>query len=389
MVKMNYELTEEQQAIVEIAKQIADEKILPIREEYDEGQIFPSEIVEILAKSDLYRVFVPEEYDGLGMGIFEMSLVTEELSRVCGGIALAYAGSALGAFPILLYGSEEQKKKFLPSIASGEKIAAFALTESEAGSDASNVRTTATKEGDHYILNGTKQWITNGGVAGVHSVFATVDPTRGIRGMTAFIVDSETDGLEIGKKENKLGIRASETVELIFNNCKIPAENLIGREGTGFRVAMGTFDQSRPGVAAQALGIAQGAMEAALSYAQERIQFGSKIYSFQAIRFMIADMAIKIEAARALIYNVSKLIDSGAKNTGGYSAMAKTFASDVAMEVTTDAVQVLGGYGYMKEYPVEKMMRDAKITQIFEGTNQIQREVIASHLAKELSRLRK
>ncbi|MCK5398565.1 acyl-CoA dehydrogenase family protein, partial [bacterium] len=244
-------------------------------------------------------------------------------------------------------------------------------------------------EGDHYILNGTKQWITNGGVAGVHSVFATVDPTRGIRGMTAFIVDSETEGLEIGKKENKLGIRASETVELIFNNCKIPAENLIGREGTGFRVAMGTFDQSRPGVAAQALGIAQGAMEAALRYAQERIQFGSKIYSFQAIRFMIADMAIKIEAARALIYNVSKLIDSGAKNTGGYSAMAKTFASDVAMEVTTDAVQVLGGYGYMKEYPVEKMMRDAKITQIFEGTNQIQREVIASHLAKELSRLRK
>ena len=389
MISMPYNLTEEQKELIAIAKQIAEEKIKPLREKYDEEQLFPEEIVKILGNSDLYRVFIPEEYDGLGMGVFEMALVTEELSRIDGGIALAYAGSALGAFPIILFGNEEQKKKYLPQIASGEKIATFALTEPEAGSDAANIKTKAEKKDGYYLLNGTKQWITNGGYAGIHSVFANVDFERGIRGVTAFIVDKDTEGFEIGKKENKLGIRASDTRELIFNNCKVPAENIIGREGMGFRIAITTFDQSRPGVAAQALGIAQGAFEEALRYAHERVQFGKNIYSFQGVSFMIADMAIKIEAARALVYNVAKLVDSGAKRTGGYSAMAKTFASDVAMEVTTNAIQVLGGYGYMKDYPVEKMFRDAKITQIYEGTNQIQREVITIHLAKELARLPK
>ncbi len=389
MISMPYNLTEEQKELVAIAKQIAEEKIKPLREQYDEEQLFPEEIVKILGNSDLYRVFIPEEYDGLGMGVFEMALVTEELSRIDGGIALAYAGSALGAFPIILFGNEQQKKKYLPPIASGEKIAAFALTEPEAGSDAANVKTKAEKKDGYYLLNGTKQWITNGGYAGIYSVFANVDFERGIRGMTAFIVDRDTEGFEIGKKENKLGIRASDTRELIFNNCKVPTENIIGREGMGFRVGVATFDQSRPGVAAQALGIAQGAFEEALKYAHERVQFGKNIYSFQGVSFMIADMAIKIEAARALVYNVAKLVDSGAKRTGGYSAMAKTFASDVAMEVTTNAIQVLGGYGYMKDYPVEKMFRDAKVTQIYEGTNQIQREVIAIHLAKELARIPK
>ena len=388
MLKMKYDLTEEQKELVAIAHQIAEEKIKPLREKYDEEQKFPEEIIEIFGKSDLYRVFVPEEYDGLGMGVFEMALITEEISRVCGGIALAYAGSALGAYPIILFGNEEQKKKYLPKIASGEAIAAFALTEPDAGSDAAAVRTKAVKEGDKYILNGTKQWITNGGYAGIYSVFANTNPSKGIRGISTFIVERGFKGFELGKKENKLGIRASDTHELIFNDCEVPAENLLGREGIGFRIAMKTFDQSRPGVAAQALGIAQGAFEEALKYAHERKQFGQIIYSFQAIKFMIANMAMKIEAARGLVYNTAKLIDSGEKDTAGYSAMAKTMASDVAMEVTTDAIQVLGGYGYMKEYPVEKMFRDAKITQIYEGTNQIQREVIAAQLSKQVSRLK-
>ncbi len=388
MLKMKYDLTEEQRELVAIAHQIAEEKIKPLREKYDEEQKFPEEIIKIFGQSDLYRVFIPEEYEGLGMGVFEMALITEELSRVCGGIALAYAGSALGAFPIILFGNDEQKKKYLPRIASGEAIAAFALTEPDAGSDAAAVRTRAEKQGDKYILNGTKQWITNGGYAGIYSVFANTNPSKGIRGISAFIVERGYKGFEVGKHENKLGIRASNTSELIFNDCEVPEENLLGKEGIGFRIAMKTFDQSRPGVAAQALGIAQGAFEEALKYAHQRKQFGQIIYSFQAIKFMIANMAMKIEAARGLVYNTAKLIDAGEKDTAGYSAMAKTMASDVAMEVTTDAIQVLGGYGYMKEYPVEKMFRDAKITQIYEGTNQIQREVIAAQLSKQVSRLK-
>lgn len=380
---MEYFLTEEQQEIKALARQLAEEKMKPVREKYDEEEIFPWDIVKQMAQTDLFRVLLPEEYEGLGGNVLDLVVMMEELSRVDSGIALALGGTGLGMYPILLSGSEEQKQKYLPPIADGAKLAAFALTEANAGSDAGGIKTTAVKDGDHYILNGTKQWITNGGEADIYTVFALTDKSKGARGASAFIVEKGTDGFSFGKKEKKMGIRASCTRELIFEDVKVPVENLIGREGTGFMVAMKTLDKSRPMVAAQALGIAQGAMEEAVKYSHDRHQFGNPISAFQAIQFMLADMAIKIEAARALIYATARMIDSGEKRFSKESAMCKTFASDVAMEVTTDAVQVLGGYGYMKEYPVEKMMRDAKITQIYEGTNQIQRMVIASHLLKE------
>ncbi|MCD6124901.1 acyl-CoA dehydrogenase family protein [bacterium] len=388
---MHHRFTEEQLMIKELAQRIAEEKIKPVRQKYDEEAIFPWDIVKELAQTDLFRVFIPVEYDGMveeGLGITNMCIVTEELSKACGGIALAFAGSGLGAFPILLFGNEEQKKKYLPQIASGEKLAAFALTEPEAGSDAGAVRTTAKRDGDYYILNGNKIFITNGGEADIYTVIALTNPEKGARGASAFIVEKGTPGFEFGKKEDKMGIRASATRELIFNDAKVPVENLLGREGMGFIIAMKTFDVSRPGVAAQALGIAEGALEEALKYTYQRHQFGKNIISFQGIQWMLADMATQIEAARALIYEVADIIDKGeTKNIGHLSAMAKLFASDVAMRVTTDAVQLFGGYGYMREYPVEKMMRDAKITQIYEGTNQIQRNVIAAHLVKQAAKL--
>jgi alkylation response protein AidB-like acyl-CoA dehydrogenase len=380
---VNYFLTEDQQMIKDLAARIAKEKVEPKALENDESGEFPWDVVEVLAKSDLFRVFIPEEYDGLGGGIMEMSLVVEELSKACAGIALAYAASGLGTIPIILFGNEEQKKKYLPRLAAGEILAAFALTEPEAGSDAAAVKTRAVPDGDEYVLNGTKQWITNGGEAFIYTVITLTDPTRGPRGASAILVEKGTKGFDFGKKEDKMGIRASTTRELIFSDCRVPKENLLGREGAGFLVAMKTFDQSRPGVAAQAVGIAQGALDRAVAYSRERKQFGKAISSFQGIQFMLADMATQVEAARALTYAAARTIDAGAKNVARVSAMAKLFASDTAMRVTTDAVQVYGGYGYMKEYPMEKYMRDAKITQIYEGTNQIQREVIALQLIKE------
>jgi len=380
---MNYFLTEEQQMIKELAAKIADEKIAPVALEYDEEGKFPHDIIKILADSDLCGVYLPEKYGGLGGGVFEMSLVVEELSRACGGIALAFAGTGLGTFPILLFGNEEQKQKYLPDIASGKKIAAFGLTEANAGSDAAGIQTKAERDGNEYVLNGTKQWITNGGEADIYSVIACTDRSLGPRGFSAFIVEKGTPGFSFGKKENKMGIRASATVELVFQDCRIPKENLLYSEGLGFIVTMKTLDRTRPGVAAQALGIAQGALDEAARYAKTRIQFGAPISSFQAVQHMLADMATQIEAARALVYQTCRYIDSGAKNFSKESSMCKVFASDTAMKVTTDAVQILGGYGYMKEYPVEKRMRDAKITQIYEGTNQIQRNVIALELMKE------
>lgn len=380
---MDYLLTEEQKMIRDLARSIAEEKIVPVRAELDEKEEFPWEIMRVLAESDLFRIFIPEEYDGLGTGIFELCLVVEELSRACGGVAIGYAASALGAFPIVLFGSEEQKKRYLPDIASGKKLAAFALTEANAGSDAGNIQTQAIPKSDGYRLNGTKQWITNGGEAEVYTVIALTDKAKGSRGASAFIVEKGTEGFSFGKKEKKMGIRASATRELIFDNCRVSKDNLLSREGMGFIVAMKTLDASRPGVGAQAVGIAQGAMEAAIDYARERVQFGQPIVSFQAIQHMLADMATHIEAARALVLASARMIDSGEGNVSKDAAMAKCFASDVAMKVTTDAVQIMGGYGYMREYPVEKMMRDAKITQIYEGTNQIQRNVIAQNLIKE------
>ena len=386
---MNYFLTEDQKMIKDLAAQIAREKIAPIAAELDESQEFPWEVVKTLAKSDLFRVFVPSEYEGLGGGMFEMCLVVEELSKACSGIALAYAASGLGTIPIILYGNEEQKKKYLPRLAAGEILAAFALTEPGAGSDAAGIKTTAKPDGDSYVINGTKQWITNGGEASIYTVVALTDPESGVRGSSTILVEKDHPGFTFGKKENKMGIRASATRELVFQDCRVPKTNLLGKEGMGFLVAMKTLDQSRPGVASQALGIAQGAMDKAIEYSRERHQFGKPISSFQGIQFMLADMATQVEAARALTYAAARSIDSGEKDVSRMSAMAKVFASDTAMRVTTDAVQVLGGYGYMKEYPVEKMMRDAKITQIYEGTNQIQREVIALGLIKESVRGKK
>jgi butyryl-CoA dehydrogenase len=380
---MDYLLTEQQVMIRDLARQIANDKIRPIAAKYDETEEFAWEIVKVLSDSDLFGIYIPEAYGGMGGGVMDMCLVAEELSRACGAIALGFAGTALGTFPILLYGSEEQKKKFLPDIAKGKRLAAFCITEAEAGSDAGSIKTTARKDGDSYILNGTKQWITNAGEAEIYTVIAVTDKTKGARGASAFIVEKGMKGVDFGKKEKKLGIRASATREVIFTDCRVPKENLISKEGMGFIVAMKTFDTSRPGVAAQAVGIAQGAFDHALEYSRKRIQFGQPISSFQAIQHMLANMATEIEAARALVYATARMIDAGAKGVAKESAMAKLYASDVAMKVTVDAVQIFGGYGYMRDYPVEKYMRDAKITQIYEGTNQIQRNIIAANLIKE------
>jgi len=388
---MDHHLTEEQRTVRDLARTIAEEKVKPVRAKYDEENTFPWDVVREMAKVDLFRVFIPEQYEGLvesGHGITNMCLVTEELSKVCAGIALAFAGTALGTFPILLHGSEEQKRRYLPDIAAGRKLAAFGLTEPMAGSDASAQRTTARRDGDDYILNGTKVFITNGGEADIYTTVALTNPEKGARGASCFIVEKGTPGFSFGKKETKMGIHASVTRELIFDGARVPRENLLGKEGMGFLVAMKTFDISRPGVGAQALGIAEGALEETLKYAHHRHQFGQSIMNFQGLQWMLADMATQIEAAKALIYSLAARIDSGdTKDIGHLSAMCKVLASDVAMKVTTDAVQIFGGYGYMTDYPVEKMMRDAKITQIYEGTNQIQRNVIGSWLMKEAGRL--
>ena len=380
---MDYGLTEEQKEIVELTRKIAKERLLPIRAQLDEGQEVPWDIINILAEAGLFGIYIPEEYGGLGFGNLENCLAIEELSRYCIGISVSFAASGLGAYPILLYGNEEQKKKYLPLLASGKELGAFGLTESAAGSDAAAIRTSAVRDGNEYVINGVKQWITNGGEAGIYSVIAKTDKTRGPRGASAFIIEKDTPGFSFGKKEKKLGIRTSATRELVFEDCRVPKENLIAREGMGFIVAMKTFDQTRPGIAAQGVGLAQGALDAAVEYARERETFGKPIISHQAVQHMIAEMATQTEAARALTYLAARNADSNSKSLAKVSAMCKLFASDVAMRVTTDAVQIFGGYGYMRDYPVEKMMRDAKILQIYEGTNQIQLNVIGQHLIKE------
>ncbi len=383
---MDYFLTEDQMMIKDLARQIAEEKVIPVREELDEKEEFPWEVMNVLAQSDLFGLFIPEEYGGLGKGSLELCIAVEELSKACLGVSTTYAADALGTYPILLYGSEEQKKKYLPDIAVGKRLVAFALTEANAGSDAAGIQTTAKRDGDEYVLNGTKQWITNGGEAEIYTVIAVTDKTKGARGASAFIVEKGTPGFHFGKKEKKMGIRASSTRELIFDNCRVSKENIIGKEGLGFIVAMRTLDNSRTGVGAQGVGVAQGAFEEALKFARQRFQFGHPVISFQAVQHMLADMATEIEAARALVYSIARYIDSGAKDITKESAISKVFATDMAMRVTTNAVQVMGGSGYMKEYPVEKMMRDAKILQIYEGTNQIQRNVIAQALIKEAAK---
>jgi butyryl-CoA dehydrogenase len=380
---LEYFLNELQKTVREMARTIAEEKILPVRAALDEKEEFPWAIMKDIADTDLFRVFIPEEYGGLGGGCLELCLVVEELSRVCPGVAVSYAGSLLGSFALLEYGNEEQKRKYLPDIASGKRLAAFAVTEAEAGSDIGNIKTTATRTDEGYVINGTKQFITNGGEADIYTVIVLTDKARGARGASAFLVEKDTPGFSFGRKEKKMGIRTSATRELVFEDCLVPAENIIGRDGMGFIMTIKLFDYTRPGIAAQAVGVAQGALEAAIDYARKRIQFGHPIISFQAVQHMLANMAIDVEAARALVYAVARTVDSGAKNFSKESAMAKVFASDVAMRVTTDAVQIFGGVGYMRDYPVEKMMRDAKIMQIYEGTNQVLRNVIALELRKK------
>jgi butyryl-CoA dehydrogenase len=383
---MDYLLTEEQRMLQDLARQISEERIKPVRAKLDEEEEFPWEIMADLAQADLCGTIIPEEYGGLGLGSLENCLVLEQLARGCAGVATTYAASFLGAYPLLLFGSAEQKRKYLPVLAKGEALAAFALTEAQAGSDAGGIQATAVRDGDFYVLNGTKQWITNAGEAEIYTVIALTDRAKGARGASAFVVEKSDPGISFGKKEKKMGIRASVTREIVLEDCRIPKDRLIGKEGLGFVITMRTLDLARPGAGALAVGLAQAALDEAASFAKERHQFGQPIIAFQAVQHLLADMATRLEAARALVYAVARYIDSGAKDFTKEAAMAKLFPTDMAMQVTVDAVQVMGGHGYMREYPVEKMMRDAKILQIYEGTNQIMRNIIGLALNKEYSK---
>jgi butyryl-CoA dehydrogenase len=385
---INYGLNEEQIEIRNAMREFARERVIPARAELDEKEEFPHALLQELGKMDLMGLYIPSELSGFGGGSFEFCLAIEELSRICIGVSVSYAANALGSYPILLFGTDAQLKKYMPPIAKGEKYCAFGLTEANAGSDAGGIQTTAVLKGDKYILNGTKQWITNGGEAETYTIIAMTDKNKGARGASAFIVEKGYKGFSFGKKEKKLGIRCSATRELVFQDCEVPKENILAREGMGFIVAMKTLDTSRPGIAAQGVGLAQGALDEAVTYARTRVQFDKPIIANQAVQHMLANMATKTEAARALTYAAARTIDSEEKDVSKISAMSKLFATDMAMEVTTDAVQILGGYGYMREYPVEKMMRDAKILQIYEGTNQIQRNVIGAALIKEYASLK-
>jgi alkylation response protein AidB-like acyl-CoA dehydrogenase len=383
---MDYLLTEEQQMLQDLARQISEERIKPIRAQLDEEETFPWDLMADLAQSDLCGTIIPEEYGGLGLGCLENCLVLEALAQGCVGVATTYAASFLGAYPLLLFGSEDQKRRYLPPLAKGEALAAFALTEPQAGSDAGAVASTAVKDGDTYVLNGTKQWITNAGEAQFYTIIAITDRAKGARGASAFMVEKGDAGISFGKKEKKMGIRASVTREIILEDCRIPADRLLGKAGLGFIITMKTLDLARPGVGALAVGLAQSALDEAAAFAKERVQFGAPIFSFQAVQHLLADMATRIEASRALVYAVARYIDSKPKDYSKEGAMAKLFPTDMAMQATVDAVQVMGGHGYMREYPVEKMMRDAKILQIYEGTNQIMRNIIGLALNKEYSR---
>ncbi len=378
---IGFQLNEEQRMIQEAAREFAQKEIAPVAAKYDEEERHPDEVVKKAYEAGLLNLSIPEEYGGAGLGHLETVLVTEEFAAACAGITTTLQANILASLPILLAGSEEQKKKWLGFLTSGPHLAAFCLTEPGAGSDVSSIRTTAVRKGDKYVLTGTKQFITNGGVADLYTVFATVDRKKGRKGITAFVVPRETPGLKIGKAEKKMGHRASNTAEVIFEEVEVPVENRLGEEGEGFKIAMHTLDFSRPGVAALGVGVARAAFEAALEYATQRVQFGQPIAMFQAIQFKLADMAMKVETARLITWKAAWLADAGLPNVIE-SSMAKAYATDAAMWVTTEAVQIFGGYGYTKEYPVEKYMRDAKLLQIYEGTNEIQRIVIARQLLK-------
>jgi len=377
---MAVEASSEEAMLLEMVRDLAREQVTPRAAEIDEKGEFPWDLKELLAKQDILGMPFPEEYGGLGSSELTILKTIEELAKADATTSLILCVQQLGSLPILLAGTDEQKRKWIPRLASGEWLAAYALKEPGSGSDAGSMRTRAERRGDTYVLNGIKHFITNAGIAHVNTVFAVTEPDKGTKGTSCFVVEEGTSGFHVGKLENKMGIRGSQTGELVFEDCVIPAENLLGQEGDGFKIGLMTLDRTRPGIAAQALGIAQGALDFAVQYAKQRVQFGRPIIENQAIQFLLADMDIKVEAARRLVYYAGEVIDSGAARFGRESAIAKAYASDIAMEVTNDAIQVLGGYGYMKEFPAERMLRDAKITQIYEGTNQIQRMVIARSL---------
>jgi alkylation response protein AidB-like acyl-CoA dehydrogenase len=378
-------LNEEQHLIRQTVRDLVRDRIAPRARDIDATGEFPWDVVEVFRSHDLFALPFPAEYGGVSGSALTLNIAIEEIAKACATSALILAVQALGGYPIMLGGSAEQKQRFLPELASGKKLAAYALTEPGAGSDPAGMQTRATRQGDEYVITGSKIWITDGGVADTIVVFAKTDPKAGSRGVSAFVLEDarELKGLTATPIHGKLGIRGSNTAELHFDEVVVPAANLLGKEGSGFGLGMRVLDRSRPGVAAQALGIAQGALDYAVGYAKERKQFGKAIAEFQAIQFMIADMETQTAAARAVVYHASQLIDDHAPEVSHFAALAKLLASDTAMKVTTDAVQILGGYGYVNEYPVERMMRDAKITQIYEGTNQIQRLVIARSLLRD------
>ena len=368
----------------ERARAVAEKAVRPVAAGLDRTGEYPWSVIRALREAGLMGIWIPEEYGGQGAGVLDLCVVVEELSRACGGVGVAYAVNALGSFPIILGGTEEQKRRWLPSVASGEKLIAFGLSEKASGSDAGSLRTRAIADGGSWVIDGDKKWNTNGNAASIYTVYASTRPDRGSRGISALVVEKGTPGFEIGKREDLMGIRCVPVHELHFRGCRVPAENLLGGvEGKGFGNAMMTLDRARPGVAAQALGLAQGALDWALRYTSERQQFGQSVLSFQSTQFRLADMATEIEAARQLVYGAARVIDDGLPGASKYAAMCKVFASDLAMRVTTEAVQMFGGYGYCRDYPIEKYMRDAKITQIYEGANQIQRLVIGRALTKE------
>ena len=376
-----YQLSDEQAMVRQAVRAMAEGQIAPYAADVDEHSRFPDEAHQALTRSGFHAVHLPDQYGGAGADAISTCIVIEEVARVCASSSLIPAVNKLGTTPVLLSGSEELKKQVLPGVATGEEMFSYALSEREAGSDAAAMKTRARQDGDHWVLNGTKAWITNAGVSQWYTVMAVTEPGKGANGISAFVVHIDDPGFEVGTKERKLGIKGSPTCEIHFADCTIPADRIIGEPGTGFKTALKTLDQTRPTVGAQAVGIAQGALDAAIGYVKERKQFGKTIGEFQGVQFMLADMAMQIEAARHLVYVAAATAESGG-DVSILAAASKCFASDVAMKVTTDAVQLFGGAGYTKDFPVERMMRDAKITQIYEGTNQIQRVVMARNLLR-------
>jgi alkylation response protein AidB-like acyl-CoA dehydrogenase len=373
-------LSDEQRMIRDLTRKVAREKIAPVAGQYDEAESYPADIMRLLADQGLFGIWIPEAYGGTDMGALAVALVAEEIAWACAATATNWGATPLGGYPILLAGSDEQKARYLPRLATGDILAAYSLSEPGAGSDAASLQTTAVRKGDRYILNGSKLWCSNGSNAGVITLFATVDKAKGARGVTAFLIEPTFQGFAVGKKEKKMGIRASPTVALHLEDCEVPAENRLGAEGEGFKIAMRTLDYTRPMTGATAVGVAQAALDAATGYAQERKQFGQPIAAFQGLQFMLADMAIQVHASRLMVHHVAQLVDRGIASAVLEASMAKCFAADGAMKVATDAVQIFGGVGYTREFPVERFMRDAKIMQIYEGTNQIQRVIIAREL---------